>query len=344
MAYPRNFMQFFRPDKVPFSAGKLFSTLVQKESIDKKIKLPKKQTISYQNTNLIIIRSPDSKNQHFLKDNYNFHPIHLDDISSPIQRPKIDLEDDYVFTVLHFPQYNPKTKKIESVEIDIFLTLTDVVIIFEKEYQPLEDIINVLATKKEYRKRYFENGAGVLFYHLIDESIDTIFPMIDKFEKGIEMIDQQVFSNNPKNVIEQLSFLRRNVIFFQTLIKPEMSSFAQVETAVHDLIDKEMKTYFSNITDHLEKIGDRLEDIHELSDNLSNTFESYMSFKTNETIKILTIFSVVLLPLTLLTGFYGMNLTSLPLANHPNALLFISFSMIAVVLIMIVYFRVKHWI
>lgn len=344
MAQPRNLLSFFRPSHVPFSPVKLFATLVHKKSKDTGQKLPKKQIIFYQDTQLIVIRSPDAKDQSFLRKKYNFHPIHLDDITSPIQRPKIDLEDDYIFAVLHFPQYNPQTKKIESREIDIFLTPNNVILVFEEEYQPLEDIISVLAKKKEYRRRYFQHGTGVLFYHLIDETIDTIFPIIDKFEKVIELIDQQVFSKDPKNVTEQLSFLKRNVIFFQTLIKPELNSFAQIETTSHHLVDKEMKTYFSNITDHLKKIWDRLEDIHELTDNLSDAFESYITFKTNETIKILTVFSVILLPLTLLTGIYGMNLTFLPFSQHPNALVYISLSMIGLVISMLAVFRLKHWI
>lgn len=323
---------------------KLLSHLGKKKS--KNIKeYPAIQRIKYNGNNLLILRNPSEKTLKFLKRNYRyFHPVHLEDIISTVQRPKIDEEKDYIFSVFHFPQYNETTNKIESMEVDFFLTQNDLTVVIDPEFITMEEIIEKIIKNKTKKQKFFEAGPGILLYHILDDLVDSIFPLLDDFDQGLETIDQNVFSTDPKNIAEQLSFLRRNVIFFQSLIKPELNSFIKIEESRHPFINRELKTYFSNITDHLKKIWDRLEDLIELSNNLSQTFESYLTFKTNETIKILTMFSVVLLPLTLLSGIYGMNLQVLPLADHPYALVYISASMVAVVIVMLAYFRYKHWI
>lgn len=334
----------------------LFNTLVQQTHIlpNKILPLGKKhktsnhtkyiRKINYENTNLLIIEEPQKKDYLYLKRHFNFHPLHLEDILSPIQRPKIDLEDEYIFFVLHFPQFNSQTQKIDSKEIDFFLTQNEVIVVINNQYLALDAIISRIFKHKKEREKIMKKGTAVLIYYLFDQLFDSLFPLLEDLEKNLDTIDKNVFVKNPKNIADQISFLRRNVIFCQTLMKPELNSFSKLEDVNHKFLTKEIKTYFSNITDHLKKIWDRLEDINELSNNLSSTFGSYLSFKTNETIKFLTIISTILLPLTLLSGIYGMNLSFLPLSNHPNALAIISFIMLLIISFMLFLFRVKRWI
>ena len=290
------------------------------------------------------MRNPTEEHIRDLKKVYDIHPLHLEDIVSTVQRPKIDEEADYIFFVFHFPQFNSETNRINSIEVDFFLTQNDLLVVIDTQFQTIEEIIQNIAGKKKEKEKYFAGGPGMLLYRILDNLVDSVFPLIDLFERGIEKIDRDVFADDPRNVTVQLSYLRRNVIFFQSLVKPELNSFASIEKSTHLFVTEEIKTYFSNITDHLKKIWDRLEDVIELSNNLSQTFESYLTFKTNETIKILTMFSVILMPLTLLSGIYGMNLAFLPLAEHPQALTYISLSMISVVAVMIGFFKIKKWI
>lgn len=304
----------------------------------------KNETFEYQLTKLIVLRNLDEKTVNSIDAEYNFHPIHLEDIISPLQRPKIDVEEKYIFFVLHFPRYNQVSNKLESVEMDFFLTENEVIVIANNLYQPFEDIISTLAKNQKKKNQYFSKGAGILLYNLIDKIFDNVFPALDLLDSGLEGIDQAVFANKSRHVIERLSLLRRNVIVFQTIIKPEMNSFLRLEEEKHTLLTRELKTYLSNITDHLKKIWDRLEDLDELSNNLSRTFETYVTYRTNEIIKILTIFSVILMPLNLVASIYGMNLTFLPLSEHPQAIIILGIWMGNIVVLMLMFFRFKRWI
>ena len=307
-------------------------------------KFPHMETISHGDVNLLIIRNAEKKDQDYLRSKYNFHPVHLDDLLSLIQRPKLDIEEDYLFFVLQFPEFNNKTNRIESNEIDFFYSEKDIIVVINDPYPQFEAIIEKINKKKSEKERFFAKGTGLLIYQLIDDLVDSIFPLVEQIERGLELIDKQVFLEQAKNVVERISFLRRNLIFFQTMVKPELAIFRGIEESDHKLITKELKTYFGNITDHFVKLWDRLEDAKELTENLSTTVETYLTLKTNETIKVLTMFSVVMLPLTLISGIYGMNLNMLPFANHPLAFVMIAGIMLAIAYLMLAFFKYKRWI
>lgn len=345
MTVQSKILKVFTNPTLPVTKGlELISAITKKPNGNTEIPAPTLKKIKYNDINFISLINPQEKNIRYLKKAYNFHPLHLEDVTSTVQRPKIDEEDNYIFFVFHFPQLNPQTNKIKSIEVDFFLTPKDLITVVDPGFHAMEEIIGRITKDKKERENYFSGGTGMLLYRILDNLVDSIFPLLDQFEKTLEDIDQEVFSSNPKDVTERLSFLRRNVIFFQSLVKPEMNSFVRIEGSSHPFIDRKLKTYLENITDHLKKIWDRLEDINELSNNLSQTFESYLTFRTNETIKILTMFSVIMLPLTVLTGMYGMNLRFLPFANHPDALLYISLSMVGIVAVILSYFKYKGWI
>lgn len=300
--------------------------------------------IHHKDSRLVVIRNPTKTNVSYLRKKYSFHPTHLDDVISIIQRPKIDIEKDYIFFVMHFPNYNESSQKIESNEIDFFLTGKDIVVIINQTFPAVDTIISDISKKKRVRDDYFSKGTGFVLYHMIDALVDSIFPLVGQVERALEVIDTDVFTKKPRIVAKQISFLRRNVTYFQTIIRPQMNSFMHFGETRHPFVSEELQMYFENITDHLKKIWDRLEDVGELSDNLSRTFESYLSFKTNETIKVLTVFSATLLPLTFITGLYGMNLHFLPFADHPQALTLIGSLMFAIAFVMLAGFRWRGWI
>ncbi len=296
------------------------------------------QKIPLEKVQVTIVRRPEKVHADLLRDKYNIHPIHQEDILSKVQRPKIDFEENYIFFVLHLPLFNEQSGRIETSEIDFFYMKTELIVIINEEYPPLEAILSAIQKEKPVK------GSGFLLYQILDNLVDTIFPLVEQIERSLDEIDKEVFIKTARHVIKKISFLRRNVIYFQTMVKPEMTAFKSMGEGSHTLVTKELKIYFSNITDHFKKLFDRLEDAKELTDNLSLTFENYLTFRTNETIKYLTIFSVILLPLTLLTGIYGMNLDFLPLASHPGAIFFFGGLSTVIVTSMLIYFRYKHFI
>ncbi|OGF99404.1 hypothetical protein A2Y99_04445, partial [Candidatus Gottesmanbacteria bacterium RBG_13_37_7] len=246
--------------------------------------------------------------------------------------------------VLHFPILNSLTGRIITKEVDIFLKETGVIAVVDEDFPQWDTIYQKISQDKKNLKEVFGKGSTFLLYYIFDQLVDSIFPLLEIMEKEIDKIDARILSDQAKNIINEASLLRRNIIYFQTMIRPELNLFSELEKAKHPLLSKKDLIYLNNISDHFKKIWDRIEDAKELIDNLSTTFESYFSFKTNETIKVLTMFSVVMMPLTLLSGIYGMNLDFMPLSDHPMALIFITLFMLGMVISMFAVFRLKKWI
>ena len=117
--------------------------------------LPAFQKIRHQTTNFIILRNPSTENINELKRIYDFHPLHLEDIISTVQRPKIDEEDEYVFFVFHFPQFNPKTNKIFSIEVDFFLTENDLITVIDPGFMAMEEIFERITKNNETPRNIF---------------------------------------------------------------------------------------------------------------------------------------------------------------------------------------------
>lgn len=179
-----------------------------------------------------------------------------------------------------------------------------------------------------------------LFYRIADVLIDTNFSYVDDITNTIDTIDKQLEEKSSAQVIEDISITRRNIVVFETMIKPALPIFSDLEKGKYPALNGKMAAYWSNILDHLQKISDRLEDNRELIEGISRSHESLLSVRTNEGIKVLTVFTAIMLPLTLVASIYGMNI-HLPFSEHGNAFILILLTMGALAIIMIIIFRLR---
>ena len=299
-------------------------------------------SVSYKNIKWISIKKPTKEHIEWLGQNFPFHPLDLEDSLSRVQRPRIDSYASYVSLVLQFPSVE-KGKFLAS-ELNAFIGPNYLVTLHNERLDIVDNLFRKCLKSKRETAYYLKLGPGRLLYTIVDKLVDSCFPLLEQMGNAIEKIDSQLFEASPKGIVEKISVIRRNAIIFQTMIKPQITIFADLERGGSKLLNHNLKNYWGNINDHLHKIWDRLEDYRELIEGLAATNESLLSFKTNEIIKILTIFSVVLLPLTLLSGIYGMNLSYLPFARHPAALAIITGIMLSVVALMLLFFKKKRWV
>jgi len=164
----------------------------------------------------------------------------------------------------------------------------------------------------------------------------------DKLSKELNKVEDDVYKDRGKEVIRELAHMRRNVLYLRRMLDPQRGLITSLGSAKDDFIRTEFDPYFDDIKDELDKIWVRLENFKDTIDGLYETNESLLTYKTNEIIKILTIFSVTLMPPTLLSGVFGMNIP-LPFADQPFyiwgifGLIFISLG------IALVFLKRKKW-
>jgi len=289
------------------------------------------------------IVNPTEKSVDFLSKKYKFHHLDLEDCLSNIQRPKIDEYDKYMFIVLHFPYYDKVTNSIQTDEINLFIG-NSYLITLSPGNRVLNGFFNRIKRSKKLKEKYMGSSSGYLLYSMIDEMFAACFPLLDSLSETMKDIESVVFElENPKDMLKDILSLKKDIINFRRIIIPQRMIVPQLEHKNKKFLSEDLDVYFDNVVDKVEKIYNNLETLSEIITSLNQTNESILSHNTNNIIRVLTVFSVVMLPLTVITGFYGMNVVGLPAAQHPLAAFIVIGILVSVVVTMLSFFKFKRW-
>jgi magnesium transporter len=299
------------------------------------------ETIKIGRLRWLHINNPSEEDFEYLGNTLHFHQLDIEDCRQNNQRPKIDIYDDYYFLILHFPVFDRQNQFIKPREVKIFWA-EDYIITVGKTHWMVDRLFNT-AVQQEKEGIDFEVGTSdALLYTILEQLMTESVSLLRRVGLELEMIGRELFGNKPTRVIERLSVTRKNIIALNTMYKPQLRVFNKFESGSVEGFAHNMEDYWGNILDYYNKMWDMTEDYGELIDGLSTTFDSMQTNKTNEIIKILTLISSIILPLTFLTGLYGMNIL-LPLQEDSHAFWIIMTLMVLVGGGMITYFRRKKW-
>lgn len=273
----------------------------------------------------------------------NLHPLNLEDILSPIERPKIDEEEDYIFIVAHFPLFDREQRLSRPSEINFFIGRDFLITIHDDRLKPLSQTFNECRESGEQCHRLLGKSSGHAFYVLLDKLVDNIFPMLEKVDGNIRRVEEDIFDAEGVGMIRTIALVRRDTIALRRIIRQLVTIITQIDRMSTSLIHEDLEEYFGDIVDHIQRARDIIDEDVEIIGGLSETADTLLSHKINAVIRILTVFSVIMLPLTFVTSMFGMNVL-LPLQDHPDAFLLISIVMLLISGLMIAYFRYRHWI
>lgn len=288
------------------------------------------------------ISNPSDENLDYLRDNFHFHPLDIEDCKSDLnQRPKVDIYDDYYFIILHFPYFDQKNKFLRIREVKIFWG-EDYIITIGKSHWVVNEMFRE-GKEQEARTEDFEVGTSdALLYSILEKLMKATQIIIRKIGDDVDSVNRALFEIKAERTIESISVIRKNIILLNTMFKPQLPLFGKFESGQIDGFADNMEDYWGNILDYYKRLWDLTEDYAELIEGLSQTFDSLQANRTNEIIKILTLISSILLPLTFLTGLYGMNV-NLPLQGDPRSFWIIIGAMFGIAFFMIIFFKRKNW-
>ncbi|MCD4683094.1 MAG: magnesium transporter CorA family protein [Bacteroidales bacterium] len=288
------------------------------------------------------ILNPSDENLEYLKDNFHFHPLDIEDCKEEYnQRPKVDIYDDYYFMILHFPFFDRYNKFLRTREVKIFWG-EDYVITIGKSHWVVTEMFKE-GKEQEAQSETFEIGTSdALLYAILERLMKATQIIIKKIGDDVDSINRALFDIKAERTIEKISIIRKNIILLNTMFKPQLPLLARFESGQIEGYADNMEDYWGNILDYYKQMWDMTEDYAELIEGLSQTFDSLQANRTNEIIKILTLISSILLPLTFLTGLYGMNV-NLPLKDDPRAFWIVIAAMLLIVISMYILFKRKKW-
>src|SRR5918999_1257311 len=299
---------------------------------------PRVESIQWGGLRWINVESPGPAERAWLEEHFEFHPLDYEDVLSRNQRPKIDEYPEYLFIVLHFPVFDKSVGRLNAGELDMFIGPDFLITLPNSPLPPVEWLFECCCSSEETREALFSKGSGYLLYKIVDDAFDYCFPMLRKIGTKLERLEEDIFEGRSEEVVRDISTSKQEIINFRKIIRPERAVLRDLERTKQRYMAEDLEVYFDDIVDASERIWDMLENFKEVVEALEDTNESVLSHRVNEVLRVLTAFSVIILPLTLLASIFGMNV-SLPFEDSVGSFWTIIGVMVLVLLAMVGYFR-----
>ncbi len=295
--------------------------------------------------NWIDIKNPSKKDLDYLKKNFDFHPVTLKELLSPTLRPKVEHYDHYLYMVIHFPIYNSGKQTTESVETDFLITKDTLVTVHYEELPPMKKIWGECHVDETSREHNFGETTAFLLYNILQTLYNFSLRQLDHISKKINQIENQMFKEKGSEIIvEKISFARRDVLDFRKTIKPQKTIINSLKIRGVEFFGKKMRPYFMDIIGDYMRVWNLLESHKETIQALRETNDSLVSNRTNKIMKALTVFAVIVFPLTLLATIFGMNAKNSPIIGHRyDFWIIFGFGLLAT-FAMLIFFKRKKWI
>jgi magnesium transporter len=297
----------------------------------------------------IHLERPTQEEAQQLASRYDWHPLDIEDVMSRRERPKVDVYTEveatgYLFAVLHFPVYNTSVGRLDAGELDVFVGPDYLVTLPNVDLKPVTRLFQRCYENEELRHNLFSRGSGRLLYEVLDDLYDYCFPILDKIGGKLRQIDEEIDEITPraKERVRDIHKVKQEIIAFRKIVRPQRPTLRQLERQVERFLPEELELYFDDIVDANERIWDYLDNYKEVVEALEDTNESLISHAQNDILYVLTIFTVVMLPLTFITGFFGMNVR-FPGFDSAGGFIGTVVAMVIIVVAMLGFFRFKRW-
>ena len=269
--------------------------------------------------------------------NYNIHPLSIEDIMNAQSRIKKEEFPNYTYLIfrgLHFDN-----NQIVAKNFNFIITRTTIITVALDHRNTIMDIIQ----DWNKNKSLMEKGLEFIIHRIIDVETDHILPIVFRIEDQAEELESQVFNNDRKLDISMIFLMRGNLQLIKKVINQHIEILKEVETSKTDFITVESDAFFRDVRDHSLRILDITETVKEMISSALEVHLTISSRKNNEIITILTMMTAVMLPMTLITGIYGMNFPVMPFLLHENGFYFSLGLMTFVGFLMYGFFRLKNW-
>jgi magnesium transporter len=265
-------------------------------------------TVNFENHKWINIEKPSEEDILKLKKEYKFHTLDLEDCLSETQRPKIDEYEKYLFIILQFPYYNRRTRHISTEQVNIFIGQNYLITLHDGHLDELNKVFEKCKKSMKARRLFFGSSTGYLLYSIISDLFSSTFSITDKIQINLKNIEKEIFETaHVRDQLFDIMVVKKNIITLRKILMPQRTVIAALEHKQKRFLPENLEIYFDDVVDQIEKMWNILETQKEVIESLEDTNESLLSHKINNTMRTLTVFSVIMLPLTFLTGLFGMN-------------------------------------
>lgn len=271
------------------------------------------------------------------------HPLHLEDMLSPTERPKLDEMDDYLYVVLHFPRWDKQAALSRSREVDFVVGRNYVITIHDGELPPLRLMRESCDIDQVQRQQLVSKSGASTFYSMVRRLLDYIEPILNKVSQNVALIEDKVFARDSHKTIQDISLVRRDVIALRRILRSQITVLESLANLEHSVVQEGMDEYFGDVDDKIKRYRDLLDEQYEVINGLADTANMLANYRINDVMRVLTVISVIILPLSLIASIYGMNV-ALPFQEDTGTFMGITLAMIGLSIAMLWWFRKRDWI
>ncbi|MCB9008267.1 MAG: magnesium transporter CorA family protein [Ardenticatenaceae bacterium] len=275
------------------------------------------ENLQYGRVTWINITNPTREDLDVLSRQYpNFHPLHLGDSLSELEFPKLDVGDDYLFIVAQLPRWNGEARICYPAEIDIFVASGVLVTVHNGEIKPLNEMFATAEADEAMMGEMMGKGASPLLYQLMDTLVRYCDPILEKVNQTIRQIELSLFEEDMEHILYEVAVARRGVIAIRHILRPQLDVVRELERGSWPFIQGHLDMYWDDVGDHLTRLLSMLDEHVEVIGGLSDTVDTLASHRIDGVVRLLTLITILTVPLTVLSTIFGMNV-ALPYGDHP---------------------------
>lgn len=274
---------------------------------------------------------------------FKFHPLAVEDARETRNQPKIEAFTEYLFFIVHgVKPGETNTTNFATKELDGFVGKNFLVTYHQEVFRSIEKV------KHHIRETTFscERGAAYLLHQILDEIVDLYMPIVDDFDTVINELEDRIFRMRRANnlILGEIMDVKRSVARLRRISTKQLDVLYKMSHGQFPLIDEHIQPFYRDVHDHLMRISDLAENYRDLVSGLLEIHFAVISNKTNDVMKVMAIFSAIMLPLSLIAGIYGMNFENMPELKTAYGYFAVLGLMLVVAIILLIYFWRKGWI
>ena len=276
-----------------------------------------------------------------LGERFDLHPLVLEDIMSTSQRAKAEDYEGYIYVVTRMLTYNEEKHEVDAEQVSLILGKNSVLSFQERP----GDVFDALRERiRSGKGRVRQMGADFLLYALLDAIVDGYFAVLEKLGDRIDDLEEMLRSDAQPEILREIHALKKDMIFMRKAVWPLRETIGYLQREEGSLISPATDIFLRDVHDHTIRVIETIESLRDLAGGMVDTYLSTVSNRMNEVMKVLTVIATLFIPLTFIVGVYGMNFAYLPEKDWRWGYPAVWAVMIAVVLVMLGYFRRRKWI
>lgn len=284
--------------------------------------------------------NPSKGEMDVLEKVFELHPLTLEDCINTITRPKIEQFEKYMFIVVHAAATTPRAQRVRTIELNICLGKNFVITIHQ---EPIKGVGTAIERAQKNPPMIFKSS-DTLLHLVIDSLVDNYTPVLDAMDYKISNIETQVLKNPTQKTLSNIFAAKKDILYLRRFIGPQRDTVNFLSKEDFQFINPKRRVYFRDVYDNMIFINDTIDTYRDVINGAFDAYLSTISSRTNDIMKLLTIIATIMMPLTLITGIYGMNFRIMPLLTWKGGFYSISILMILIGIGMLIFFKRKDWI